>query len=178
MPSKAGLKRTIKLRQPDAQGREFVRVSAQNKTNWASCNLFRPSAPILEPGTPVQNTYGPSRTSIPTGGGDPTKFLLAFFLAVFAVPAASFAFASLAASAASGGEVVLVTIYGKAGEFLGFKWVSTAIVKGFLTVEQSTQILQGTALYLTAAGFLSNSINTVEQVNFNKPCDSVGQGKF
>ncbi len=179
MPSKAALKRTIKLRQPDAQGREFVRVSPRNKTNWASCNLFKPSAPILEPGSPVRPTYGRNRAYLPQGGGDPNKLLIALLLAIFTIPAATFAFASLAAATASGGEVVLISIYSKAGEFVGFKWVSTAVLKGFLTVAQSQQILSGTTLYVTAAlGFLSNNINTPELVNFNKPCDPVGRGKF
>ena len=176
----AGLpKRTIKLRHADAQGREFIRVSSKNKTDWTSCHLFKPGVPILEPGTPVKGKYGNPDLSMPQGGGDPIKFLAAFLLAVFSVPAATFAFASLAASAASGGEVVLITAYSKAGEFLGFKWVSTAVVKGFLTVAEANQVLQGTALYLTGAGFLSNSIKTHETVNFNKPCNSdIGQGKF
>lgn len=177
MPSKAGLKRTIKLRQPDAAGREFLRVSPRNKTDWASCNLMR-FEPIVEPGTPPKNTYGINPPSMPSGGGDATKFLLSFLLSVFAIPVATFAFASLAASAASGGEVVLITLYSKAGEFMGFKWVSTAVVKGFLTVAQSNQLLQGTAVYLSTVGFLSNKIKTPEIPNLNKPCDSTGRGKF
>lgn len=112
---------------------------------------------------------------MPTGGGDPGAFLVAFFGAVFSVPVATFAFASIAAQT---GEVILVTAYTKTGAFAGFKYVTLASLQGYVTAAQGQGLLAATAAYLTGIGFLSNSIEQPSFTTFNKPCDPVGQGKF
>jgi len=147
----AGLKRTIKLRQADTQGREFIRVQATNKTDWASCNMK------------YQKPQFPTELRMPTGGGDPQKFLLAIFAAFFSVPIFTFALTSIAAQT---GEVVLVTAYTKAGEFAGFRRRDNRKPQR-IDHRRSERI-----------DLLSGSIKQPKFPNFNRPCDPVGQGKF
>lgn len=162
MATQSQAKRTIKLRQADAQGRQFIRVSGRNKTNWASCNFTK---------SPFKQNL-----SLPSVHGDPKKALMAIFLAIFSIPLASFAFASLAAQT---GEVVLVSVGDAAGNLIGFKYVTLASIRGFLTATQAYQLLAGNELFFSGLNFLSNIIKQPEGANFNKPCNSdPGQGKF
>lgn len=158
MPSKAGLKRTIKLRQPDAQGREFVRVSAQNKTNWASCNMTpeKPSFTIPIRADNTQSNFYLSQIE--------TNFLIG-------VPVVAGFFITAAAVSVPVGAVYALSQFQLASTAT---LVSAAIPANPILAGISS-FLGGTAI---AAAFLSPDVETAQFTNFNKPCDSVGQGKF
>jgi len=65
MPSKAGLKRTIKLRQPNAQGREFIKVNSKDFSypifdwlpNWFAVGDFTNPKYPFNPGVAGLNDW-------------------------------------------------------------------------------------------------------------------------
>ena len=170
MASNPNAKKTIKLRQADEQGREFIRVSGKNKTDWASCNLLKPGAPILEPGTPAKNKYLKPSPNVSTAQGFASGI---FDYGIYAVP--FLALAPLVTGTAAALSAPAGAIYVLAP----FQLASTATATAGATV---TEISKAAALLLginIAGVFLSKDIKQPEFTNFNKPCNSdPGQGKF
>jgi hypothetical protein len=163
-------KRTIKLRQADAQGREFIRVSPRNKTNWASCNFVRPVT-IREPGSPPRPQYGQNSPSVSTAQGVSSGI---FDAAVYVLPVFGFGLVAFATPFA------LPTIYALSPYQLASSATVTAAsvtANPLLALGATTAAVLTTQLTLT--GFLSPDIETAEFTNFNRPCNNdPGQGRF
>lgn len=157
MPSKATLKRTIKLRQPNAAGQEFIKVNSKNKTSWASCNMK-----FQKPAFAKSLTYGQHGSTLTL-----TDFETSILLAG---PAAIGLFITSAAVSVPVGAVYALSQFQLASSAT---LVSAAI--------PANPILAGVASFLggttLAAAFVSPDVKTSEQTNFNKPCDP-GEGKF
>lgn len=185
MATRAQAKRTIKLRQADAQGREFIRVSARNKTQWASCGMGKGGGGgginfPMKHKTELQRlselwksfTWGEKIVY----GGTAVILLVGTVYVAWTFAGSVAASAAASAAAAETGEVVLISVYSASGEFLGFKYVLLSSLKGITTAAA------GTKLGEVAAGLVFASAikkpEPPEFTNFKKPCNPVGQGKF
>lgn len=158
MASNPNAKRTIKLRQADEQGREFIRVSGKNKTDWASCNTKKFTKGIKT--TPNVSTAQGFASGI---------FDYGIYAAPFLVLAPLVTGTAAALSAPAGAIYALAP----------FQLASTATATTGAAV---TAISKAAALLLginIAGVFLSKDIKQPEFTNFNKPCElDPGQGKY
>lgn len=157
MATRAQMKRTIKLRQADAQGREFIRVNSNSKTNWASCNFSKPGFE-----TPLSVWH--------KGGGISfTDFL--FVAPGLIVASGIMAIPSAGATAVSIG----IPTVGMTAAYTGF-----AVQQAFASLviaEAGRLAALGLGTILQAVPFGATT-KTPEYTNFKKPCDKTGQGKF
>ena len=163
-------KRTIKLRQADMLGREFIRVSPRNKTAWASCSRVE-KVHFKEPGTPKDTRRITNEPNVSTAQGFSSGIIDA---AIYVFPIFGFSLTAFAT------PIALPALYGLAP----YQLASTATLEvAAVAGSPAMSALAASGAAATGIGalnhFLSSSVHTPEFANFNKPCNAdPRQGKF
>ena len=150
-------KHTIKLRQPDQQGREFIKVSSNNKTSWVSCTFQEPFK------NPYRNAFRMPQVGFTLSQRETN---LLFGGTVFILGAVAFLPSALAVET---GEVVLVSIYSTAGEFIGFRYVALSAIRGAAMQIPRLAAFLGTAIP-GSAWLFEIMADTPNGASFNGPC--------